>query len=101
MTRELYQALYTSAIDTYTALQNSSYGQDFTPTMAKNLEDEMYTLSTKVKSSLEDITNTINQITKLSSTNDDKITLESKANEIANLKNTIIIQEKTLETTKN
>ncbi len=101
LTRELYQALYTSAIDTYTALQNSSYGQDFTPTMAKNLEDEMYTLSTKVKSSLEDITNTINQITKLSSTNDDKITLESKANEIANLKNTIIIQEKTLETTKN
>lgn len=37
----------------------------------------------------------------MGTTEDDKITLETKANEIANLKNTIIIQEKTLETTTN
>lgn len=100
-TRDAYEAIYSATLSTYTALQHSTYSASFTQTTATDFADETYANSTKTKSSLVNIANTMNQITKLWTTEDDKITLESKANEIANLKNTITIQEKTLETTIN
>lgn len=101
LTKDAYQAIYTATINIYTALQHSAYGQFFTPDMVDNFKDQVYADITKIKTALVNIANTTNTVSKLWTTEDDTITLESKANEITNLKNTIVIQEKTLETTKN
>jgi hypothetical protein len=55
LTRELFQSIYTVTVNIYTALQNSSYGQDFTPAMLTSFEDQVYTYSTKTKTSLTSI----------------------------------------------
>lgn len=101
LTRESYQSIYLAATNVYLALQNSSYSQDFTQTTEDALKDQVYSYSTKIKSSLSSILSTENKITNLWTSENDEITLQNKANEITNLKNTITIQEKTLETTKN
>ena len=97
----LYEAIYATTSNAYSALNNSVVGVDLTQNMLDGYISEISSDSAKAKSSLSTILNSKNQITKLWSTETDTITLESKTNEIANLKNTIIIQEKTLETTKN
>ncbi len=99
--RDLYNAIYAATINAYTTLD--SIAHDIT---VSNSDIDIYknTVSSdidKAKSAAAAILTTRNQINNLSSTQDDTITLESKANEITNLKNTIVIQEKTLETTKN
>lgn len=101
LTRETYQSIYLAATNVYLALQNSSYSQDFTQTTEDTLKEQVYSYSTKTKSSLSSILSTENKITNLWTSENDEIILQNKANEITNLKNTIAIQEKTLETTKN
>lgn len=101
LSRDLYEAIYATTTNAYSALKNSVVGVDLTQNSLDGYINEISNDSTKAKSNLSSILNSKNQITKLWSTQDDKITLESKANEIANLKNTIIIQEKNLETTIN
>ena len=98
---DLNQTIYATTASAYSALKNSLVGADLTQSMLDGYVNEIASDSSKSKTNLSSILNSKNQITKLWSTQDDKITLESKANEVANLKSTIVIQEKTLETTKN
>jgi len=98
---DLNQTIYATTASAYSALKNSLVGTELTQSILDGYVNEVASDSSKSKSNLSSILNSKNQITKLWSTQDDKITLESKENEVANLKNMIIIQEKTLETTTN
>lgn len=98
---ELNETIYTTTISAYLAIKNSIVDVSLSQNSLDGYVNEISSDSSKAKSNSSSILNSKNQITKLWSTQDDKITLETKANEIANLKNTIIIQEKTLETTTN
>ena len=57
--------------------------------------------STQAKSKLASILSSKNQINNISSTADDKITLETQASEVDNLTNTVAIDQKALETAQN
>lgn len=101
LARSLYEAIYATTSNAYSALKNSVVGVDLPQNELDSYISKISNHSSKAKSNLSAILNSKNQITKLSNTEDDTITLASKANEITNLKNTITIQEKTLETTTN
>ncbi len=101
LAKSMYESIYATSTNAYSALQNSIAGVDLTQNMIDGFTNDVSSDSSKAKSTLSAILNSKNTITKLWTTEDDKITLESKANEITNLKNTITIQAKTLETTKN
>lgn len=104
----MYEHIYDASDNAFKALENSisNFSADpgvdtFDESTIEGYKSSVSNNGSKAKSSLSTILTTQNKITNLSSTDDDKITLQSKANEITNLKNTIIIQEETLEEIKN
>lgn len=107
LSKTLYDTLYNAHENAFNALENSisnfsadPWVESFDESVIENYKSSVSNNSSKTKSSLSSILSSENKITNLTSSDDDKLQLQSKANEVANLKNTIIIQEKTLEETK-
>jgi hypothetical protein len=93
--------LYATTTDAYSVLDKSvSDSSLFPQATIDSYKTSASSNASKAKASLSSILTTRNIINDLSSSIDDAITLETKANSIANLKNTIAIQEATLADTK-
>ena len=103
----LYDSIYKASDTAFYALENSipnvSYNQsddNFDESVIENFKSTVVNEGNKAKSSLSTILSAENKLTNLTNTDDTSLTLQSKANDIENLKNTIIIQQKTLDETK-
>ncbi len=100
LVQNLYKTIYEATNNAYKTLENSVSSTSFSQSTIDSYKNETSNNSSKTKSSISNILTSINKINNLSTQQDDAITIQTKENEIKNLEKTIIIQEKTLEDTK-
>lgn len=100
LVQDLYKTIYEATNNAYKTLENSVSSTSFSQNTIDSYKNETSSNSSKTKSSISNILTSINKINNLSTQEDDEITIQKKADEVTNLQKTIIIQEKTLEDTK-
>lgn len=98
---DFFEQLYDTCETAYQALENSETNEILTPAMIWNFESTVSSYSTLAKSSLANIVSSTNTIKNLSSSNSNDLSIQAKKNEIENLRNTIRLQEQSLQDIRN
>ena len=96
----LFETLYDASESAYVALENSEVNEVLTSAMIWNFENIVWNISTLARSSQSAILNSNNSINNLSSSNSNDLAIQAKKNEIENLKNSIRLQEQSLQDIK-
>ena len=96
----LFETLYDASESAYDALENSEVNEVLTSAMIWNFESIVSNINTLAKSSQSAILNSSNSINNLSSSNSNDLAIQAKKNEIENLKNSIRLQEQSLQDIK-
>ena len=96
----LFETLYDASESAYNALENSEVNEIFTSTMIWNFESIVSNINTLARSSQSAILSSNNSINNLSSSNSNDLAIQAKKNEIENLKNSIRLQEQSLQDIK-
>lgn len=96
----LFETLYDASESAYNALENSEVNEILTSTMIWNFESIVSNTNTLARSSQSAILNSNNNINNLSSSNSNDLAIQAKENEIENLKNSIRLQEQSLQDIK-
>jgi hypothetical protein len=97
----LFETLYDASEYAYDALENSEINETLTSAMISSFESIVSNINTLARSSQSAILNSNNSINNLSTSNSNDLTLQAKKNEIENLKNSIRLQEQSLQDIKN
>lgn len=96
----LFETLYDASESAYNALENSEVNEVLTSTMIWNFESIVSNINALARSSQSTILNSSNSINNLSSSNSNDLAIQAKKNEIENLKNSIRLQEQSLQDIK-
>ena len=96
----LFETLYDASEFAYDALENSEVNEVLTSAMIWNFESIVSNINTLARSSQSAILNSNNSINNLSSSNSNDLAIQAKKNEIENLKNSIRLQEQSLQDIK-
>ena len=96
----LFETLYDASESAYDALENSEVNEVLTSTMIWNFENIVWNISALARSSQSAILNSNNTIKNLSFSNSNDLAIQAKKNEIENLKNSIRLQEQSLQDIK-
>ena len=98
---DFFEQLYDTCETAYQALENSETNETLTPAMIWTFESTISSYSTLAKSSLANIVSSTNTIKNLNSSNTNDLSIQAKKNEIENLRNTIRLQEQSLQDIRN
>ena len=96
----LFETLYDASESAYDALENSEVNEILISAMIWNFESIVSNINTLARSSQSAILNSNNSINNLSSSNSNDLAIQAKKNEIENLKNSIRLQEQSLQDIK-
>lgn len=101
LSENFYEKLYDTTQMAYQALESSETNEILTAAMIWNFEATVWNYGTLAKNTLSSIVTSSNSVKNLSNSNSNDLAIQAKKNEIDNLKNTIQLQEKSLQDIRN